>query len=247
MSPRDRAVRRAGALAGAHPHLPADAAGPLERARCRPRRRAGRRHAAGVQPLRRAALAAGRRRRDDGPLRTAAPREAPDPRADAGLQRPAGARGGAPRQEDRGDARQPHRRRHGGRARLAARQPQAGAAQAGLAGRGLRRLRRRRGAPDRARPVRVATARLPARRRRVVLARGLGRRRAPLWRRQDAGRCGRDGARPGHHADPRHQHGERPAVEGRADPSYVADGRRRSASTPGRSRRSDRSPSRRTR
>ncbi len=47
------------------------------------------------------------------------------------------------------DARQPDRRRHRGRARLRARQPQAGAAQAGLAGRGLRRVRRRRGARDR--------------------------------------------------------------------------------------------------
>ena len=42
----DRAVRRARALARAHPHLPADPARPLERPRRRPRRRAGRRHAA---------------------------------------------------------------------------------------------------------------------------------------------------------------------------------------------------------
>ena len=40
----------------------------------------------------------------------------------------------------------PARRRHRGRAPLRARQPQAGAAQARLAGRGLRRVRRRRGA-----------------------------------------------------------------------------------------------------
>ena len=80
----DRAVRRARAVARAHPHLPADAARPLERARRRPRRRAGRRHAAGVQPLRRAARAARRRRRDDGPLRPAAAGEAPRARAGAG-------------------------------------------------------------------------------------------------------------------------------------------------------------------
>ena len=52
----------------------------------------------------------------------------------------------------------------------------------------------------------VDAARLPARGRRVVLARRLRRRRAALRRRQDAGRRGRDGARPGHHADPGHQH-----------------------------------------
>ena len=96
------------------------------------------------------------------------------------------------------------------RPRLRARQPQAGAAQDRLAGRGLRRLRRRRGAPDRARRDRVAPARLPARRRRVVLARRVRRGRAALRRRQDAGRRGRHGARPGHHADPRHQHGGAP-------------------------------------
>ena len=106
---------------------------------------------------------------------------------------------------------------------LRARQPQAGAAQAGLAGRGLRRLRRRRGAPDRARRDRLDAARLPARGRRVVLARRLRRRGAPVRRRQDARRRGRDGARAGDHADPGHQHRLRAAVEGRADPAYVAD------------------------
>ncbi len=35
---------------------------------------------------------------------------------------------------------------------------------------------------------------------------GSGRRRAPLRRRQDAGRRGRDGPRPGDHADPGDQH-----------------------------------------
>ena len=67
-----RAVRRAGALARAHPHLPADPARAVERPRRRARRRAGRGHPAHLLPLPGAALAAGRRRRDDGPLRPAA-------------------------------------------------------------------------------------------------------------------------------------------------------------------------------
>ena len=50
-----------------------------------------------LQPLPRPARAAGRRRRDDGPLRPAAAREAPRPRAGAREHRPAGARGGAAR------------------------------------------------------------------------------------------------------------------------------------------------------
>ena len=107
----DRAVRRARAVPRARAHLPADAAGAVERAGRRPRRRAGGRHAAGVQPVRRAALAAGRRRGDDGPLRPAAAGEEPDPRPGAGLQRPAGAGGGAARQEGRRDDRRARRRR----------------------------------------------------------------------------------------------------------------------------------------
>ena len=79
----DRAVRRARAVAGAHPHLPADSARPVERARGRARRRAGGGHAARVLPLRRPALAAGRCRRDDGPLRPAPSGEEPGPRAGA--------------------------------------------------------------------------------------------------------------------------------------------------------------------
>ena len=97
----DRAVRRARAVAGAHPHLPAHAARPVERPRRRARRRAGRRHAARVQPVRRPARAARRRRGDDGALRPAAAGEAPRARTRAGQQRPAGARGGAAGQEGR--------------------------------------------------------------------------------------------------------------------------------------------------
>ena len=111
-------------------------------------------------------------------------------------QRPAGARGGAAGEEGRRDARHPHRRRHGRRPPVRARQPQAGAAQARLAGRGLRRLRRRRGPRDRARRDRVVAAHVPEGGRRVVLARRLRRRRPPLRRRQDAGRRGRDGRTP---------------------------------------------------
>ena len=70
---------------------------------------------------------------------------------------------------------------------------------------------------------RLDAARLPARGRGVVLARRLRRRRAPVRGRQDAGRRGRDGARPGDHPDPGHQHRLRAAVEGRAAPPYVAD------------------------
>ena len=67
---------------------------------------------------------------------------------------------------------------------------------------------------------------LPARGGRVLLARRLRRRRAALRRRQDPGRRGGDGARPGDHADPRHQHRQRAAVEGRAGRAHLPDRRR---------------------
>ena len=155
----DRPVRGARALARAHPHLPADAPRALERARRRARRRAGRRRPAVLVALRRAARPARRRRRDDGPLRAPPSGEAPRPRPGAVLHRPSGARGGAPRQEGRRDARRPPRRRHRRGPPQRARQPQAGAAQARLAGRGLRRLRRRRGARHRPRRGRLDAAR----------------------------------------------------------------------------------------
>ena len=167
----DRPLRRARALARAHPHLPPHPARPLERPGRRPRRRAGRRRAADVEPLRRPARAAGRRRRDHGPLRPAAAREAPGPRPGALLHRPAGPRGGAAGQEDRRHGRRPARRRHRRGPPERARQPQAGAAQARLARRGLRRLRRRRGARDRPRRGGLDAAALPARGRRVLLGR----------------------------------------------------------------------------
>ena len=92
----------------------------------------------------------------------------------------------------------------------------------GLAGRGLRRVRRRRGARDRPRRGRLGAAHLPARGGRVVLARRLRRRGAALRRRQDDRRRGRDGAGPGDDADPGDQHRQRAAVEGRADQAHVA-------------------------
>ena len=49
----------------------------------------------------------------------------------------------------------------------------------------------------------------------------LGRRRAPLRRRQDARRRGRDGRDEDHDAHPRHQHRERPAVARRAAQAHV--------------------------
>ena len=60
--------------------------------------------------------------------------------------RPAGADRGAAQHQDQGTGRRAGRRGHRGRAPVRARAPQAGAAQARLAGRGPGRLRRRRGA-----------------------------------------------------------------------------------------------------
>ena len=126
-----------------------------------------------------------------------------------------------------GHARRAPRRRHRGGARLRARQPQAGAAQAGLAGRGLRRVRRRRGAPDRARRERLEAAR-PTRREAaeafwhggsgvVVLPCGAGKTLVG---------AAAMAPRPGDHADPGHQHRPRAPVEGRAGQAHLADRRR---------------------
>ena len=89
---------------------------------------------------------------------------------------------------------------------------------------------------------------VPAGGGRVVLARRLRGRRTPLRRGQDPGRRRRDGAGAGDHADPGHQHRQRPPVEaraGRGAPALTEDEigeySRRQA------RRSGRSPSRRTR
>ena len=77
--------------------------------------------------------------------------------------------------------------------------------------------------PIELRQRRLDAARLPAAGGRLVLGRRLRRRRAALWRRQDPGRRGGDGAGQGDHADPGHQHRLRPAVEARADRAHLAD------------------------
>ena len=141
-------VRGARAVARARAHLPADPAWPVECARRRARCRRSRRRAAEVQPLRGAARAADRRRRDDGPLRPAAAHERSRARPRAAFGRSGGARRSAAQPEGRADDRRPARRRRGGHSPERARPPQAGLAQARLAGRRPRRLRRRRGARD---------------------------------------------------------------------------------------------------
>ena len=72
---------------------------------------------------------------------------------------------------------------------------------------------------------RLDAARLPARRRGVLLARRIRGRGAALRRRQDHRRRRRDGPGTGDHPDPRHQHRQRAPVEGRADQTDLADRR----------------------
>ncbi len=100
---------------------------------------------------------------------------------------------------------------------------QAGAGQARLAGRGPRRLRRRRGARDRPGHRRLVAAALPAAGGRRLLARRLRRRRAALRRRQDDRRRGGHGTREEHHLDPGDQHRRGPAVARRAAAPHHAD------------------------
>ena len=109
-------------------------------------------------PLPGAARAARRHRRDDGPLRPAHPQQAPGARAGPDHHRPAGAGGDPALEEDPAAGRRPDRPGHRRRAPLRARADQADAAEAGLARRGPRRVRRRRGAPDRAGRGRLGAA-----------------------------------------------------------------------------------------
>ncbi len=138
--------------------------------------------------------------------------------------RPAGARGGAARQEGRAAARRAPRRRRPSRCT-----PPSAATSS-------RRCSSSAGPPrtspgtSTARPTRSTCARTAGRcasyQREAAESfwhGGSGRRRAAVRRRQDARRRGRDGAGPGHHADPGHQHRLRPAVEGRAAPAHLAD------------------------
>ena len=128
--------------------------------------------------------------------------------------------------EGQGAGRRPAGRRHGGGAPVRARSPQAGAAQARLAGRGPGRLRQRRGARDRSGAERLGAAAVPAAGRRFLLARRIRRGRAALRGRQDRGRGGLDGARPGHHVDLGHQHRVGPPVARRAAAPDHPDRRR---------------------
>ncbi len=218
-----RALCRAGARAGAHPYLPGHPARAVERAGGRARRRAGRRRAGAVLAVPGTACAAGGHRRDDVPLRAPHPHQAPRARAGADHHRPPGAGGDPPVEEGAAAGRGPAGPGFRRGAPLRARPDQADAAQAGLAGRGPGRIRRRRGAPDRAGRGRLGAAALPAAGRGGLLARRLGRRGAALRRGQDAGRCGRDGAGQGDHADPGDEHRLGPAVEARAGEADVAD------------------------
>ena len=158
--------------------------------------------------------------------------------------RPRRARGGPAAEEDRADARAAHRRRHRARPPVRARPAQAGAAQGRLAGRGPGRLRRRRGARDRApSPTAGSCATTSGRRWTSFWAGGSGRRRAALRRRQDARRRGGDGrgqARPRSSSSPTPS----PVGSGSANcwPARRSP-RRRSASTPANARRFARSPS----
>ena len=144
----DRAVRRAGALARARPHLPADPARAVERPRRRPRRRAGRRRAG--------PLLAGTRCRTRCWSTSPTPWTGTAGSSWSSTRRTAWCwsawtgpcwRRSLRQQEDRADARRSASTTtpslvHPSRARPA----QAGAAQGRLAGRGPGRLRRRRGA-----------------------------------------------------------------------------------------------------
>ena len=244
----DRAVRRARALPRARPHLPADPARPLERPRRRPRRRAGRRHAA------RATAGTPSRTR----CSSTSPRRWP---ATAGCgSRSTRSTGWCWLQHDRPVLEEVLRaKKVAGMlgARIDDDTVVVHPSERGNLKQALLKL----GWPAEdfagyvdgeahaivARRDRVAPARLPARGGRVVLARRLRRRRAALRRRQDAGRRGRDGRRAGDHADPGHQHRLRAAVEGRAAPADVADRGRDRRVLRRASRRSGRSPSRRTR
>ena len=244
----DRAVRRARALPRARAHLPADAAGAVERPRRRPRRRAGRRHAAGVQPVRRAARAARRRRRDDGPLRPAAAGEEPDPRAGAGLHRPAGARGGAARQEDR---------RACSATAIDDDTVVVHASERGNLKQALLKL----GWPaedfagyvdGEAHPIFLDETEWHLRDYQREAAEsfwhgGSGVVVLPCGAGKTLVGAAAMAAGQGDHADPGHQHRLRAAVEGRAGPAYLADRGRDRRVLRRRSRRSGRSPSRRTR
>ena len=223
--PRHRRLRRAGARPRAHPHLPDHAAGPVERARRGPGRGDGRPHAHHLLALPGAARPAHRDRRDDEPLRPPPAAHRPRPRPGPARHRRAGPGGGHALQAHQGPAGDAAR---GGRCRrppLRARSPQAGAHQAGLAGRGPGRLRRRRGPPhhpDRL-PRHLPAAPLPERGGGELLVGGLGRGRPALRGRQDPRGRSLHGQELNDDAHPGHQRGLGASVEGGAHPLHHPD------------------------
>ncbi|CAM5324894.1 hypothetical protein SALBM217S_01398 [Streptomyces griseoloalbus] len=172
-------------------------------------------------PATRAARAPRRHRRHDGRYGRLTLLQAPRARPRPHHDRPARARGGPPLEAVTAPRRRPHRPGHRRRAPLRARTDQADAAQA------------RRPAEDLAGYVdgeatrsscrgRLRPAAVPEAGRRELLARRLRRGRPPragAGRRSSAPVHGRG---EGHHADPRHQHRLRPAVEARAGEADLA-------------------------
>ena len=167
----------------------------------------------------------------------------------AAHDRPAGARGGAAAQEDPAAARRaPRRPRPSSVHPSRARPPQAGAAQGRLAGRGPRRLRRRRGAPDR--PRRRPTGRCGPTSSRPSTASGTA---APASSCSPAAPARRSSA-PARWRPAKAttlilvtNTVSRAAVEGRAAQAHLADRGRDRRVLRRRARRSGRSPSRPTR
>ena len=142
----------------------------------------------------------------------------PVARPGAGDHRRAGAGRGGAAQEGAAADRRPRRRAHHQGAPLRARDPQAGAAEGRLAGRGPGRLRRRRTPRHRPARGRLDPAPVPEGGRGGLPPRRLRRDRAPLRRGQDDRRRGRDGRRRGDDADPGHQHRQRaPVAQGAAE------------------------------
>src|SRR5664279_2681501 len=218
-----RAVRRTRAVTGAHPHLPDHPPGAVERARRRARRRAGGGRAGALVPLPGPASAARRCGGHHGPLRPVGAADPPGARTDHGLAG-SGRPGRDPAaQEDRPDARRQARSGHGDRAPLPARAPQAGAAEGRMARRGRGRLRRRGGPPHRAQPRELASPVVPGRSGRRVLGRRIRCGGAAVRRREDAGRCGRDGPGRGDHVDPGDEHRRRPAMAARTAGPDITD------------------------
>ena len=77
--------------------------------------------------------------------------------------------------------------------------------------------------PHRAQPSELASPVVPGRSGRGVLGRRIGCRGAAVRRREDAGRCGRDGPGGRDHADPGDEHRRRAAVAARTAGADVAD------------------------